>query len=70
MGTDQGFTVEEIFNLVSSVISEKVGVTNPIFEEGTEESSTAVSFKRLNQDTGFIPTIDIKESVNRIVAEL
>lgn len=70
VGNALGFTVEEIYNRVSSAMNEKMNVSNPTIEVGTEEFSTAVSFERLNQDTGFIPTVDMKESIERIITNL
>lgn len=70
VGSNQGFTVEEIYEMVVSALNERIDIPYLIIEVGMEKSSTEVSFKRLNQDTGFAPTIDMKESIRRIVDQL
>lgn len=68
VGNGRGYTVEEIYNLVAAELKEQIDITQTVFEIGEETSSLAVSCDRLRKDTGFIPTIDLSESIRRIIA--
>lgn len=70
VGNGNGYTVEEIYNAVVSELKNRIEVSHPLFETGNDTSSSVVSYKRLNRDTGFIPAIDLKESVKRIIAQM
>lgn len=68
VGNGQGYTVEEIYNAIAMEIKDKIEITEPIYETGTDVSSTAVAYKSLNIDTGYVPKIDLNESIKRIIA--
>lgn len=70
IGNGIGYTTEEIYNAVASELSNRIEISNPLFEMGADETSTAVSFEKLKKDTGFVPTIDLNESVKRIVDQI
>ena len=70
VGNGNGYTVEEIYKAVASELKNRIEVSHPLFETGTDTSSSAVSYKRLNADAGFVPAIDLKESVKRIIAQM
>lgn len=70
VGNSIGYTVEEIYNAVASELKGRIEVTLPVFETGNDTSSTAVSYERLKRDTGFIPVIDLNESVKRIITQM
>lgn len=68
VGNGHGYTVEEIFSTVAMEMKDQIEIAQPIYEVGTDVSSTAVAFDSLNRDTGFIPVIGLNESIKRIVA--
>ncbi len=70
VGNGHGHTVEEIYNSVASKLRDRVELAPVIFETGSDTSSTAVSYERLNRDTGFVPVLDLRESVERIIARM
>lgn len=70
VGNGKGYTVEEIYNVVASELRSRLDIIEPAFEIGTDESTTAVSFHQLNADTGFVPVIDLDESVRKIIAHM
>lgn len=70
VGNGNGYTVEEIYNVVSSVLRNQISIPQPVYENGMDTSSTVVSYERLHKDTGFIPTIDLDKSVKRIIAQM
>lgn len=67
-GNGRGYTVEEIYNSVATELKDQIDLTQTVFETGEDASSSAVSCDCLKKDTGFIPAIDLKESVKRIIA--
>ena len=67
VGNGQGYTVEEIFSAITMEMESKIGIIQPIYETGTDVSTTAVAFDSLNKDTGFVPAIDLRESIRRII---
>lgn len=70
VGNNEGHTVEEIFNVVASELKNQIEIISPIIETGSDISSTAVSYERLNGDTGFNPVIDLRKSVKKIIAQM
>ena len=70
IGNGLGYTVEEIYNVVAAMMKNKIEFSEPSIVDGSDISSTAVSFERLHEDTGFTPEIDLNESVKRIIALL
>lgn len=70
VGNDEGYTVEEIFNVVASEIEPKIGIISPVIKTGSDTSSTVVSYERLKGDTGFTPVMDLRKSVKRIIAQM
>ncbi len=70
VGNGRGYTVEEIYNSVASELRDRVELAPVVFEAGSDTSSTAVSYERLNRDAGFVPTLDLRESVERIIARM
>ncbi len=70
VGNGHGYTVEEIYNSVAAELMDRVGLASVVFETGSDSSSTAVSYARLNRDTGFVPTLDLRESIERIIARM
>ena len=70
VGNGQGYTVEHIYDTVAAELRNRTEIPKPIFGTGTDASSTEVSFDLLNRDTGFVPTIDLNESVKKIIASL
>ncbi len=70
VGNGRGYTVEEIYNSVASELRGRVELAPVIFENGSDTSSTAVSYERLNRDTGFVPIIDLRKSVKKIIARI
>ncbi len=70
VGNGRGYTVEEIYHSVASELRDKVELAPVIFENGSDTSTTAVSYERLNRDTGFVPALDLRESVERIIARM
>ena len=68
VGNGRGYTIEEIYNSVATELKDQIDITQTVFETGEDTSSSAVSCECLEEDTGFIPTIDLKESVKRIIA--
>ncbi len=70
VGNGMGYTVEAIYEAVSEALKNKVEITDPIIEEGTDSSCTAVSYETLHADTGYTPAIDIKNSIERIIAQM
>lgn len=70
VGNGRGYTVEEIYNSVASELRDRVELAPVVFEAGSDTSSTAVSYERLSRDAGFVPTLDLRESVERIIARM
>lgn len=70
VGNGKGYTIEEIYIAVESALKTRIADVSPIFENGFDVSTTAVSFEQLHKDTGFVPTIDLNESVKRIVSQM
>lgn len=70
VGNGMGYTVEEIYDTVAFELKDKIDFIKPSYENGTDMSSTEVSYERLRKDTGFAPTIDLNESVKRIIARM
>lgn len=70
VGNDEAYTVEEIFNVVASELMIPIEIISTIIETGLEISSTAVSYERLNRDTGFTPAIDLHKSVKKIITQM
>ena len=70
VGNGQGYTVEEIYKAVVEALNGRTDICDPHIEIGTEISSTAVSFERLNNDTGFVPALNLNESIKRIIAHI
>lgn len=68
VGNGHGYTVEEIYNLVAAELKDQIDITQTLFETGEDLSSSAVSCDCLNKDTGYIPAIDLSESIRRIIA--
>lgn len=67
-GNGQGYTIEEIFTEVSTVVRKKVGIQSfAIFQDEEDDSSSRLSYGRLRADTGFEPRITLRDSVERIV---
>lgn len=70
VGNGRGYTIEEIYNSVVSELSDRVELAPVIYETGSDASSTALSYERLNRDTGFVPVLDLRESVEKIIAKM
>lgn len=70
VGNGIGYTVEEIYSEVASIMKDKVEIKDAMIETGFETCTTAVSYDRLQKDTGFSPKIDLEESIKRIVAKM
>ena len=70
VGNGRGYTVEEIYDSVASELKDQIDITQTEFETGEDDSSSAVSSDCLKKDTGFIPAIDLNESIRRIVARI
>lgn len=70
IGNGQGYTVEEIYDAVTSILGYEPNTNDVIIKLGTDDSSTVVLFEKLNADTGFIPSLDLRESIKKIVAHL
>ena len=70
VGNGQGYTVEEIYDAVISTLGYEPDADEVIIKTGTDDSSTAVSFEKINTDTGFISSTDLKESIKKIVSHL
>ena len=70
VGNGIAYTVEEIYEAVAAEMKIRTTVSSPILESGNEISSTAVSYEQLKIDTGFIPSIDLNESIKRIIAQM
>ena len=70
VGNGTGYTVEELYNAVALGLKSRIKVSPPRFEPGTDVSSTAVSYERLNRDTGFVSALDLEESIRRIIAQI
>ena len=70
VGNGIGYTVEEIYSEVVSVMKDNVEIKDVMIETGFETCTTAVSYDRLQKDTGFSPKIDLEESIKRIVAKM
>lgn len=70
VGNGIGYTVEEIYSEVVSVMKDNVEIKDVMIETGFETCTTAVSYDRLRKDTGFSPKIDLVESIKRIVAKM
>lgn len=69
-GNGQAYTIEEIFNKVSSVVEEKTGITvSPVFEDKEDQSSSRLAYDCLHLDTGFEPQMMLHDSVERIVEQ-
>lgn len=66
VGNGRGYTVEEIYDSVASELKDQIDITQTVFETGEDASSSAVSSECLKKDTGFIPVIDLNESIRRI----
>ena len=70
VGNAKGYTIEEIFNLLASILKKRMEVTDPIIEVGFDKSTSAVSYELLKNDTGFIPKVELDESIEKIVSYL
>lgn len=70
IGNGQGYTVEEIYDVVASELKSGIEIAPPVIETGSDTSSTAVCYERLSRDTGFIPALDLRDSVKRIIAQM
>lgn len=68
VGNGHGYTVEEIYNLIEMELKDSVKTEKVVFQVGEDISNSAVSYDLLRKDTGFIPTVDLEESINRIIA--
>ena len=70
VGNGKAYTVLEIYeNTVSILGRYGVEILPPVFTEGTEVSTTQVSYGRLNRDTGFEPAFSLSESIEKIVKD-
>lgn len=68
IGNGKGYTVEEIYNAVSSVVLKKGGeIGFPIYEVGTDMSSSEVLAERFNSDFGFESVVTLEDSIEHIV---
>ena len=70
VGNEKGYTVEHIYDVLASILKKKIVIDNPIVETGSEISTTAVSYGQLHDDTGYVPMVDLEESINNILAQL
>ena len=70
VGNGKGYTVEAIYMAVAEALKERTEVSDPIIENGSDKSCTAVSYEALYADTGFIPVVDLKNSIERIIAQM
>ena len=70
VGNGRGYTAEDVFHAVADVLRTRMEVDDAALEQGSEVSSTAVSFERLHRDTGFVPAVSLHDSVERIVDRL
>lgn len=68
VGSGRGYTVEDIYNVVSSIIVKKGSkVSPPIYEEGIDRSSSEVLAERIRSEVGFEPGVTLEDSIERIV---
>lgn len=70
IGNGKGYTVEEIYDAVTSILGYEPNTNDVIIKPGKDDSSTVVLFEKLNADTGFIPSLDLRDSIKKIVAHL
>ena len=68
LGNAEGYTVEEMLYCIKNVFAElKFPFPQIITEEGQDEGSTSVNFQLLYNDTGYIPSINLNESIRKII---
>ena len=70
VGNAKGYTVEQIYEVLASMLRDKIVVENPIIEKGSDTSTTAVSYGLLHDDTGFVPKVSLEGSINNILAQM
>lgn len=70
VGNGIGYTVEEIYETAAQILKDRMTVNEPVYENGNDSSCTAVSYDLLNADTGFVPAVDLKTSVERIIRQI
>ena len=70
IGNGQGYTAEEIYDVVTSILGYEPNTNDVTIKPGIDDSSTVVLFEKLNADTGFIPSLDLRDSIKKIVAHL
>ena len=70
VGNGIGYTVEEIYETAAQLLKDRMTVNDPVYENGNDSSCTAVSYDLLNADTGFVPAVDLKTSVERIIRQI
>lgn len=67
VGSGVGYTVEELYNAAVDILRHQKTIREPIFEYGSDCSTTAVSFSLLHEDTGFTPQIPLSKSIENII---
>ncbi len=70
VGNGQAYTIEEIYQAVVEALKERTDVSDPVIENGTDNSCTAVSYEKLHIDTGFVPAVNLEDSIERIIAQM
>ena len=69
LGNGRGCTLKEIAETVRDVLSSEYGIAVSLtVEPGEKRSNTCVSGELLRRDTGFVPSVDLRESIRRICA--
>lgn len=70
VGNAKGYTVESIYKSIASILSGEIKSNNLIIENGSDISTTEVSFERLHNDTGFTPKVTLDESIKKIISKI
>ncbi len=71
VGNGKGYSIEEISEYVKKVLKKNdIPFTNISTETGDGVGNTGVSYRLLHEDTGFVPTIDLKDSIQKILIHM
>lgn len=71
VGNGKGYSIEEIAESVEKVFNKNdIPFMNISTESGDGVGNTGVSYRLLHEDTGFEPTIDLKDSIQKILIHM
>lgn len=71
VGNGKGYSIEEIAESVEKVFKKNdIPFMNISTETGDGVGNTGVSYRLLHEDTGFAPTLDLKDSIQKILIHM